>query len=84
MIFDRMHITITLALSCTFVSVILGIFSGSISAVRKNSTLDYGIMVAAILLIGFTMTKIQEKNVLKECRMQRDGLIKEREPLERN
>ncbi len=49
MIADRMHITITLAIACTIVSVILGILFGSLSAVFKNRSLDYWVMIVAIM-----------------------------------
>ncbi len=53
MIFDRMHVTITLAIACTTVSVTLGILSGCLSAVRKNSAVDYGVMILAIMGMSF-------------------------------
>lgn len=53
MIAERMHITFTLAIACTIVSIILGISFGALSAVRKNSSIDYGVMIVAIMGMSF-------------------------------
>lgn len=45
----RFPATVELALAAIFIASLLGILLGTISAVRQNSILDYGTMVAALL-----------------------------------